>query len=148
MITPNFDGQSFFQEWTEVPLVKVVEGQPLSYELRIDNLYAGIYELQLSDALGCVKTYASIKVDVDTNTFVPNVFTPNGDGVNDVFFIRNLPLDAALLITNQWGNQVYSSASYKNDWTGGNITDGIYFYTINLSGKTETGWLEIMRGNQ
>ena len=138
---PLFPSQSFVLDWTAANR----NPQNLKVELEIKNLYAGDYQLSLRDVLGCVKDY-TITLNVDTNIFVPNVFTPNGDGVNDVFYIRNLPDDANLIITNRWGKEVFSSGNYQNDWTGGEIVDGVYFYRLGLTGESITGWIEIMRG--
>lgn len=65
---------------------------------------------------------------------IPNVFTPNGDGVNDHFFIDNLinyPY-SQLEIYNRWGKKVYSTNNYQNDWDGKGIADGTYYYVLTL----------------
>ncbi|MFC4144157.1 DUF7507 domain-containing protein, partial [Pedobacter mendelii] len=66
--------------------------------------------------------------------FIPNVFTPNGDGKNDAFFIVGLEsFDSVdIEIYNRWGNQVYRMKGYKNDWTGYGLNEGTYFYKITL----------------
>jgi gliding motility-associated-like protein len=55
--------------------------------------------------------------------------TPNGDGRNDRFVIRNLLLydSRAIIIKNRWGRTVYESTNYNNDWDGENVPDGVYF---------------------
>jgi hypothetical protein len=64
-----------------------------------------------------------------------------------VFYIRNLPgTDSKLLVANRWGKEVYKSSSYQNDWNGGDTVDGLYYYTLTVSGKKFTGWVEILRG--
>lgn len=74
--------------------------------------------------------------------FVPGGFSPNQDGTNDYFVIRRPSQTTIQLeIFNRWGNLIYRSADYKNDWNGrtnqpGNvlgpeIPDGTYFYIIN-----------------
>ncbi|MBK5278409.1 MAG: gliding motility-associated C-terminal domain-containing protein [Bacteroidia bacterium] len=141
LINPLFPGQDFVIDWTAASF----NTQKLKVELNIRNLFAGDYKLSLRDGLGCVKEYA-INLGVDTNLAVPNIFTPNGDGVNDVFFVRNLPTDANLIITNRWGKEVYSSSNYQNNWDGGDISDGVYFYRLNLPSESRTGWVEILRG--
>jgi len=138
---PLFPSQFFLLDWTEATR----NDQNLKVEKSVKNLYAGVYTLQLRDDQGCEKSYL-ITIDFDTNVSIPNVFTPNGDGVNDVFFIRNLPQDARLIITNRWGNQVYSSSAYQNDWDGGSAADGVYYYRVQASEQTFTGWVEIIRG--
>ena len=65
---------------------------------------------------------------------IPNVFTPNGDGVNDVFIIdENKNLFQEMLIFNRWGNQV-AKLSDSLVWDGNSnnesVSDGIYFYIL------------------
>jgi gliding motility-associated-like protein len=81
---------------------------------------------------------------LDPQTFVPEIFTPNADGVNDFFEIKgliNYP-NAQLTIFNQWGVTVYkSNGPYDNQWGGWNaeerytgqrviLPEGIYFYVL------------------
>jgi gliding motility-associated-like protein len=58
--------------------------------------------------------------------FIPEGFSPNNDGTNDLFIISNAQEKViALEVFNRWGNKVYKSADYKNDWAG-RCTEGIY----------------------
>lgn len=67
---------------------------------------------------------------------VPNVFSPNGDGVNDTFFpIENAFNYVTLRVWNRWGTLVYESEGAYKPWNGLNeskslLTDGVYFYTL------------------
>jgi gliding motility-associated-like protein len=63
----------------------------------------------------------------------PNVFTPNKDGVNDVFKIENLPENIHLTVYNRWGAVVYSSTNYQNNWDGDGLSDGVYYYILSSS---------------
>ncbi len=63
--------------------------------------------------------------------FIPTVFTPNGDGTNDLFVIPNLNRDSwSLSIYNRWGKRVYFSAAYDNTWDSSDLTPGVYFYHL------------------
>jgi gliding motility-associated-like protein len=100
------------------------------------------------DALGCLVILTPL-VPLDESLFIPNIFTPNGDNVNETFFIRNLP-DAGneLVITNRWGRIVFESNDYSNNesWDGSDVADGIYFYNLKLvTGESFSGWVEIWR---
>ncbi len=141
LIQPLFPSQGFLLDWT--PIVRNPLNLKFEYDAR--NLFAGNYQLSLRDNLGCEKSYI-VTIKVDTGIAIPNIFTPNGDGVNDVFFIRNLPGETNVLITNRWGKEVYKAGAYQNDWTGGDTSDGIYYYRISASDQVFTGWLEIQRG--
>ena len=65
---------------------------------------------------------------------VPNVFTPNGDGYNQYFFIPKIELyeDAELNVVDRWGKSVYKSNGYKNDWDGDDLSTGVYYYVLDL----------------
>jgi large repetitive protein len=136
---PLFTGQNYSLGWT------VVTRNPndLKIEYTAKSLYAGEYKLSIRDSLGCERDYV-IDLPVDKNIFIPNIFTPNGDGFNDVFYIRNLPAETSVVITNRWGKEVFHSGNYQNDWGG--TDDGVYYYRISASGQVYTGWLEIQRG--
>jgi gliding motility-associated-like protein len=62
----------------------------------------------------------------ECEVFIPEVFTPNGDGVNDVFELGRLPFQAVvkLQVYNRWGALVYANDAYQNDWRGNNIEGG------------------------
>jgi len=78
--------------------------------------------------------------------FVPNVITPNSDGKNDAFQIR-ADGEASLQIFNRWGLNVYKSDNYQNDWQGGDLASGVYFYEIVFSDKNTrcNGWVQVLR---
>jgi len=141
LVKPLFASQGFSLDWT--PIVRNPLNLKFEYDAR--NLFAGDYELSLRDNLGCEQTFV-VTIKVDTNLAIPNIFTPNGDGVNDVFFIRNLPVETNVLITNRWGKEVFKASDYQNDWGGGDSADGLYYYRIVASEQVFTGWLEIQRG--
>jgi gliding motility-associated-like protein len=77
---------------------------------------------------------------------IPNTFTPDNNGINDVFEIQALPANSALTIFNRWGNTVYQSINYQNNWDGDNCSDGVYYYILNTAdGKQYKGTLTILR---
>jgi len=76
--------------------------------------------------------------------FIPNSFSPNNDGKNDVFFNANHELDVAsyqLMVWNRWGQRIYSSDSYSEAWNGADLKgnpapEGIYVYVISVNTRT------------
>ncbi|GAB6279100.1 MAG: hypothetical protein STSR0006_11030 [Lentimicrobium sp.] len=79
---------------------------------------------------------------------VPNVFTPNADGINDVLIIKvdgKTETDQPsllryyermeLVIMNRWGRKLYESKDYRNDWDGGKLANGTYFYVLKCIGR-------------
>ncbi|RTQ49552.1 PKD domain-containing protein [Hymenobacter gummosus] len=78
--------------------------------------------------------------------FIPNIITPNGDKQNDVFEQRLSCLPVTMKVFTRWGNQVYESKDYRNDWGGGTLPDGVYYYHLtDTEGRKAKGWLEIRR---
>jgi len=106
----------------------------------------GDYEVTVVDACG---QSASMIIEVhECDTFIPNIFTPNGDGDNDTFIIRggeDFP-NSLLSIFNRWGNLVYDNKNYTSQWGGEDSADGTYFYIYDRSdGKSYHGWVQLMR---
>lgn len=77
---------------------------------------------------------------------IPNVFTPNGDGLNDTFEIPGLELYQAneLTIVNRWGGTVYDKKGYTNDWSATGLNEGTYFYLLKV--KTAVNKWEVYKG--
>ncbi len=77
---------------------------------------------------------------------IPNIFTPNRDGINDLFFVDGLDVyrNVQLKIFDRWGGIVYESDDYRNNWRGDDMNDGTYFYTLLLpNGREHTGTLNV-----
>jgi gliding motility-associated-like protein len=84
-----------------------------------------VYHLAIVDDYGCVNE-DSVLVRPYYPVFVPNTFTPNGDGVNDVFLVSGQPQTGFhLVIFDRWGIVVFESFDMKTPWTGD--TGGGYF---------------------
>ncbi|WP_266205407.1 gliding motility-associated C-terminal domain-containing protein [Pontibacter kalidii] len=84
--------------------------------------------------------------------YVPaNIFTPNGDGKNDFFYIPNLPPEfctatfTSIKVYNRWGREVYRSTDSSFRWDGSEVNDGVYFYVIDYGTTTYKGSVTIVR---
>jgi gliding motility-associated-like protein len=79
---------------------------------------------------------------------IPNLVTPNGDGANDVWKIKNIHLypENTISIYNQWGETVYIKEGYNNDWIA-DVSDGVYYYYLKIKkkGKEYKGWLHVIK---
>ncbi len=89
------------------------------------------------------------------NIYIPEGFSPNNDGINDYFVIENSegkPIN--LEIYNRWGNIVYKSADYQNDWAG-KCTEGLclgedlpvgtYYYIVKIDNQKKVGFITVNR---
>lgn len=90
--------------------------------------------LTVTNSAGCSDT-ASMVLDASEGIVIPNVFSPNGDGLNDAFFITASGLkEYALSIFNRWGQQVYESTVPGEKWdgkyNGKPCEDGTYFFVL------------------
>lgn len=127
----------------------------------------GDYTIQLivTSGLECMDTL-EVDVSVVEGLIVPNVFTPNNDGWNDVFDVRTSNVGPFKIeIYNRWGNVVFETTSPQISWDGSTAAGtaaaaGTYFYVISRadlnSGNAinneldnfnyqETGWVQLIR---
>jgi len=102
----------------------------------------------------------NFKIDVDTLTpciitselIMPNVFTPNGDGINDIFSpvkFQNIS-NAYLKIFNRWGQVIYETENIQDGWDGEEYSQGVYFWQLSYTGtenneKIEHGFVHLLR---
>lgn len=94
----------------------------------------------------------------DVEFYVPEGFSPNGDGINDTFYVPDFSTYQGIHITivDSWGGLVYQNAAYQNDWNGiankGSIKGqlvpaGTYYYIIAIDGieKKITGFVYVAK---
>jgi gliding motility-associated-like protein len=105
----------------------------------------GTYTVTLYAVKGsCIASKQKVvRIDIPSELTVPNVFTPNNDGANDLFFVKATNLsEISMVIFDRWGHPVYelTSGTGNVEWNGKNMqgkdaAEGIYFYTIKATGK-------------
>ena len=106
------------------------------------------YTIEVTDSCGTKTVGQNITVVILCELEVPNIITPNGDGSNDLLLIENLEQypNSLLQIFDRWGRKVYESADYQNDWDGGKLAVGTYFYILTRSDeKSYHGTLTLLR---
>ena len=110
----------------------------------------GTFQLQSNDPSvgnGLWNRAATIFTIPVIDIFIPSGFSPNRDGFNDKFVITHpFNTNISLEVFNRWGNLVFRSAMYQNEWDGkGNqpnniigedLTDGTYYYIVVANDKT------------
>ena len=81
----------------------------------------------------------SFAIATMTSECIPNVFTPNGDGINDTWSLEDTFLyeDSEVRIYGRFGRLLFQSIGYHDKWDGtnkkgNNLPDGVYFYSIEI----------------
>jgi gliding motility-associated-like protein len=97
---------------------------------------------------GCVNEQCE-EFNVITATITPtNIFTPNGDGLNDALHFINLEYfpESHLDVWNRWGKLVHSADNYKNNWNPNDLSEGTYYYilTVKYFGTLD-GYVQLTR---
>ncbi len=108
----------------------------------------GAYEvcLTIENADGCMDVFCDTIQIIPQEVILPNVVTPNGDGMNDLLEIPYLPFygKSKMTVINRWGITVYSSGDYQNDWYPEHLSDGTYYYILELAdGKIHQSTLNV-----
>jgi len=131
-------------------LVVAINDPTPNYQYAEKGNYA--VSLITENEFGCRDTITKenyIKVAIATDLFVPTGFTPNGDGINDLFIVRGQILNSySLQIFNQWGGLLHSSKSQEMGWDGYSkgqlVSMGTYTYMIAYS---EGGIVKYLSGH-
>jgi|GEM_PF-2658196 len=148
---------SYTYVWTKKGTTQSVEKTVSTYTITTSAI-SETYYLYVKDNIhsGCVTDLDSVKIaSIDFQKLsVPNLITPNGDGLNDVLKISevgnlNKPMLAkgsTLSIYNRWGNEVFSADNYNNDWNAINTSDGMYYYYLKAGcgGEEHKSWIQIL----
>jgi gliding motility-associated-like protein len=92
--------------------------------------------LYVTSEYGCMDTVTHIVEIIDDILQFPNFFSPNNDGHNDFFEIKNIEKypENRLVIYNRWGSVVFETNHYRNTWNGEGLDDGVYYFVFE-SGK-------------
>jgi gliding motility-associated-like protein len=96
----------------------------------------------VTDEMGCTATdmitiFVRQPVCDETDVFLPSAFSPNGDGVNDVLYVRSNFIDEMeILIYDRWGEQVFASKDQSIGWDGTykgkTLAPDVYAYTLRV----------------
>jgi gliding motility-associated-like protein len=114
-----------------------------------ENAMPGTHTITLTvvTAEGCTSSYSMSFTIIPEDIIIPNVFTPNNDGLNDAFVIENVQYyDNTLTIYNRWGQAVFEATNYRNNWRALDLPDGTYYYVLHLAdGRDFAGHVTLLR---
>jgi gliding motility-associated-like protein len=134
------EGQIETWEWTIALPTQELVSMEQNPQVVLPSGFGGTYPVQLvvTSSNGCSDLINGvITVNQLLNVFIPSAFTPNGDGINDVFDWESTGIDTSSFqidIFNRWGEKVFSGNDPEQAWTGGSkggdifVPNGIYTY--------------------
>ncbi len=105
-----------------------------------------LYTFTIYDAAGCIGITSILILSEPCfePKIIPNVFTPNNDDFNDVFYIPGVCSyeDYSLQIFDRWGTLMFTTAQRNNGWDGRNNSgmqakDGVYYFVVHLNGQRD-----------
>jgi len=165
--TANAGEDKWIVQGTSAQLTAMVTGQNISYSwtpvLFMDNPFSltpvitpphdTTYVLKVVSNDGCGDAADTMKVFVYRDVFVPNTFTPNGDGINDTWYIPALSAypNFELFVYDRWGHMVFQAKKANIHWdgrfNGQPLPMGVYVYMLDLKegGKLLKGTVGIVR---
>lgn len=128
-----------------------LNGDNLSTNSNVTVAAVGEYQVTVIDSNGCRNSDVIQIIEAPCEVEIYNVITPNNDGKNDVFEVKNLmdfPV-RKLTVFNRWGKKVYSANPYNNDWDGGNLAAGVYYFILEYDNgikfETKKGSFNLIR---
>ncbi len=137
--------------------IYLLNGNPV--ELPLPELAPGAYTLEVYAFVGCAASVSFIvnEAPAECTLLFPNVFTPDEDNINSIWFIQNLDLPEfainKVIIFSRWGNEVWKGNNYDNtsvffngiDLKNKQLPTGTYFYQVETGDQSFTGYIEILR---
>ncbi|MBI3509208.1 MAG: gliding motility-associated C-terminal domain-containing protein [Bacteroidetes bacterium] len=122
------------------------------------NIGSYCAQLIVENSFGCTDTTNTCIEITNSSYSIPNVFTPNGDGNNDLFVITNTGMQSLQCsIYNRWGELIYQWNSTSGGWdgktkNGSPASDGVYYFTARLTDYSEkvydeSGFIHLIKDN-
>lgn len=140
--------------WYDIVGNPIGEGETIE----VSETYTTTYTVVVISKDGCsASAEIEIRVDSVADVYVPNIFSPNGDGNNDLFWVQGEDADLmieSLLIYDRWGNNVYTANNmlvgedaqgWDGTYQGRPVNPGVYVYLLEM--RTANGELLVKSGD-
>jgi gliding motility-associated-like protein len=125
-------------------------GEQVSYTYRLPGTY--YVRAEAKDSSGCIERvqlgpYRLLAPELE----IPNVFTPNGDGIHDLFLVPYVGDELfKLSVLDRWGTLMYTSHNKAQGWDGRDLNgqqapEGTYFYRVDAGSGSYSGYVVLMR---
>lgn len=112
----------------------------------------GTYSVTVTNVCGMAQDSVHLTFfEFPEGYFIPNVFTPNNDGINDAFWVQSArPEEYQLTVYDRWGKRQYSTLNHMDKWDGANAPEGVYYYVILTTDcqgflVQKVGWVTLVR---
>jgi gliding motility-associated-like protein len=142
-VIPSGGAGGYTYQWTNPDGVGNVDA--------VSGIGVGVYAVKVTDKNGCSIVFSKTLTPGGKECFEGiGAITPNGDGKNDKLLITCLGnIQNKLIIFNRWGQKVYESSNYSNNWegtdgTGNPLPDGGYYWVLEV--KETTGAIQVYKG--
>jgi gliding motility-associated-like protein len=150
--TVTYTDQSSVQGSTITSYAWAINGEPAGNSTTLvspwDTPGTYVVTLTVTSADGCTNTYSYTQIVIPTEIEIPNVFSPNGDNQNDALVFPGVEYypNTSLRVFNRWGQAIYESTNYKNNWRAPDVAEGTYFFVLKLAnGKDYSGHVTLLR---
>lgn len=134
------------------PIKFALNNDTIQLGYSFENLPAGAYKIKIFDKVNCIVDTSVVVLQDECPIYIPNIFSPNDDGLNDVFLInhstKSKGLFKSLKVFDRWGSCVFEASNFKPGetmWDGTNqgmvLEAGVYVYFVEYvseNGKTKT----------
>ena len=131
----------------------IISGQNIA-SLTVRPAQTTVYTVRVTNASGCSRVESiTIQVAEDYKIVANNILTPNGDGINDTWIVKNIDMYPGneVRIFDRNGREMYSKKSYDNSWDGTlrgiPLAEGTYYYIITYGPDklVQKGFITIIR---
>jgi gliding motility-associated-like protein len=139
----------FIINWSEpIPVPDSVFIQNNFQSIIANAQSGGVFVVSVTDACQKTDNDTILVVVKDCEVNIPNIITPNGDGINDALYFKNLEEhpNSKLAVYNRWGGRIFESSNYNNAWVP-DVVDGVYYFVLTLpEGKSFSGYFHVLKG--
>lgn len=125
-------------EWRQVPDMTIISTSQI-----LNVTQRGTYEVTLYNGFTCITDRITVQDDCRPKIIVPNSFTPNGDGLNDVFAVIPNPMVTSfeIVINNRWGAPIFKAVDQAFEWDGRSngslLPPGTYTYVMKFESSVD-----------
>jgi gliding motility-associated-like protein len=140
---------NYTYSWFILPNVNSISSNSFLSATSPDTQGSYTVAVVVSDSCAYQQTaYEIIVVLPPCSVTIPNIITPNGDGANEFFKIKNLEFhpNTSVTIFDRWGKKVFESPNYNNEWKADGVSDGTFFYVIEVpDDKKYSGFITVFK---